>query len=66
MKGIIAYTNEEVVSRDFIGFHETCIFDEKAGIMLNPNFFKLIAWYDNEMGYSQKLLDLLERWIKPI
>ena len=66
MKGIIAYTNEEVVSRDFIGFHETCIFDEKAGIMLNPNFFKLIAWYDNEMGYSQKLLDLLERWVKPI
>lgn len=62
MKGIIAYTNEEAVSRDFIGFHETCIFDEKAGIMLNPNFFKLIAWYDNEMGYTQKLLDILEIW----
>lgn len=62
MKGIIAYTNEEVVSRDFIGFHETCIFDEKAGIMLNPNFFKIIAWYDNEMGYTQKLLDIIEIW----
>lgn len=62
MKGILAYTNEEVVSRDFIGFHETCIFDEKAGIMLNPNFFKIIAWYDNEMGYTQKLLDIIEIW----
>ncbi len=62
MKGIIAYTNEEVVSRDFIGFHEICIFDEKAGIMLNPNFFKIIAWYDNEMGYTQKLLDIIEIW----
>jgi glyceraldehyde 3-phosphate dehydrogenase len=62
LKGIIAYTNEEVVSRDFIGFHETCIFDEKAGIMLNPNFFKIIAWYDNEMGYTQKLLDIIEIW----
>lgn len=62
MKGIVAYTEDEVVSSDMLGMRETCIFDAKAGIMLNPNFVKLIAWYDNEIGYSNKLLDLVEVW----
>jgi len=59
MKGILAYTNEEVVSADFIGSTYSCIFDEKAGISLNKNFVKLVAWYDNEWGYSTRVLDLL-------
>lgn len=62
MKGIVAYTEDDVVSSDMIGMRETCIFDAKAGIMLNPNFVKLVAWYDNEIGYSNKLLDLVEVW----
>jgi glyceraldehyde 3-phosphate dehydrogenase len=61
-KGIVAYTEDEVVSSDILGLRETCIFDANAGIMLNPNFVKLIAWYDNEIGYSNKLLDLIEIW----
>jgi glyceraldehyde 3-phosphate dehydrogenase len=60
MKGILAYTEDEVVSSDFIGNTNASIFDAKAGIMLNETFVKLISWYDNEMGYSNKLLDLLE------
>ena len=44
---------------DFIGDARTCIFDEKAGIMLSPKFVKLVAWYDNEWGYSNKLVDLM-------
>ena len=59
MKGIINYTTDQVVSSDLTGFPETCIFDETAGIMLDNNFVKLIAWYDNEWGYSNKLLDLM-------
>ena len=59
MKGILGYTNEDVVSSDFIGDPRTSIFDEKAGIMLNPRFVKLVAWYDNEWGYSNKVLDLI-------
>ncbi len=59
MKGIICYTTDQVVSSDLTGFSETCIFDETAGIMLDDNFVKLIAWYDNEWGYSSKLLDLM-------
>ncbi len=59
MKGIIAYTDEPVVSRDFTTDPHTCIFDARAGIALNPNFVKLIAWYDNEWGYSNKALDLI-------
>ena len=59
MKGIICYTADQVVSSDLTGFSETCIFDETAGIMLDNNFVKLIAWYDNEWGYSSKLLDLI-------
>ncbi|MEG0780135.1 MAG: type I glyceraldehyde-3-phosphate dehydrogenase [Oscillospiraceae bacterium] len=58
MKGIIAYTNDQVVSADMIGNSNTCIFDETAGIMLDDNFVKLIAWYDNEWGYSSKVVDL--------
>lgn len=59
MKGIIEYTDEEVVSSDFIGSHSSCIFDSGAGIGLSPTFYKLIAWYDNEMGYSMRVADLL-------
>jgi len=58
-KGIIEYTEDEVVSSDFIGTSYSCIFDAKAGIALNPNFVKLIAWYDNEMGYSHRVIDLI-------
>ena len=59
MKGILGYTNEDLVSSDFIGDSRTSIFDEKAGIMLNPRFVKLVAWYDNEWGYSNKVLELI-------
>jgi glyceraldehyde 3-phosphate dehydrogenase len=61
-KGIVAYTEDDVVSSDFMGYKETCIFDASAGIMLNPNFVKLVAWYDNEMGYSTKILELISNW----
>ena len=59
MKGILAYTNEDVVSSDFIGETCTSIFDEKAGIALSDDFMKLVSWYDNECGYSNKVLDLI-------
>ena len=59
MKGIIACTADPVVSTDLTGFPQTCIFDEKAGIMLGEDFVKLIAWYDNEWGYTNKLIDLM-------
>jgi len=58
LKGILEYTEDQIVSSDLIGNANTCIFDAKAGIMLNPNFVKLIAWYDNEWGYSSKTVDL--------
>jgi glyceraldehyde 3-phosphate dehydrogenase len=58
LKGILGYTDEEVVSQDFVGDVRSSIFDAKAGISLNPNFVKLVAWYDNEWGYSNRLLDL--------
>ena len=58
-KGIVSYTNQMVVSSDFIGDINSCIFDEKAGIMLNDHFVKLVAWYDNEWGYSNKVVDLI-------
>ena len=60
MKGILAYTEEQVVSSDFIGSHYSCIFDKGAGIALNSRFYKLVGWYDNEMGYSVRVVDLLE------
>jgi glyceraldehyde 3-phosphate dehydrogenase len=59
MKGIVGYTEDQVVSQDFIGDERTCIFDSGAGVMLNSNFVKLVAWYDNETGYSNKLTDLI-------
>ncbi|MDH3699522.1 MAG: type I glyceraldehyde-3-phosphate dehydrogenase [Flavobacteriaceae bacterium] len=59
-KGIIGYTDEAVVSQDFVGDARTSIFDAGAGIELNSKFFKLISWYDNEAGYSNKLVDLAE------
>ena len=59
MKGIMAYTEDAVVSSDFIGDPHTSIFDAKAGIMLTDKFVKLVAWYDNEWGYSNKVVDLI-------
>jgi len=59
MKGIVAYTEDDVVSSDIIGEPCSCVFDAKAGIALNDHFVKLIAWYDNEWGYSSKVLDLI-------
>lgn len=58
MKGVLGYTEDEVVSQDFIGDARTSVFDKNAGIMLSPNFVKLVSWYDNEMGYCHKLADL--------
>jgi len=60
LNGILDYTDEDVVSSDFIGSPYSSIFDAGAGIGLNEKFFKLISWYDNEMGYSCRLLDLIE------
>lgn len=59
LDGILGYTDEMVVSSDFIGDSRTCIFDEKAGIILSSRFVKLVAWYDNEWGYSNKVIDLV-------
>ncbi len=59
LKGILGYTEDAVVSSDFITDPRTSIFDAKAGISLNPNFVKLVSWYDNEWGYSNKLIDLI-------
>ena len=59
MKGILGYTEDAVVSSDFYTDSRTSIYDATAGIALNSNFFKLIAWYDNEWGYSNKVLDLI-------
>ncbi|MCI0382504.1 MAG: type I glyceraldehyde-3-phosphate dehydrogenase [Chlamydiae bacterium] len=60
MKGIVGYTEEEVVSTDFVGDLRSCIFDKGAGIGLNPRFYKLVAWYDNEMGYAARVVDLVQ------
>ena len=59
LKGILGYTEEDVVSSDFLGDARTSIFDAKAGIALNPNFVKLVSWYDNEWGYSNKVIELI-------
>ena len=59
LKGILGYTEEDVVSSDFIGDSHSSIFDRHAGIALSDNFFKLVSWYDNEIGYSNRLLDLI-------
>ena len=58
LKGVLGYCDDLVVSQDFIGDKRTSIFDANAGMELNSNFFKIISWYDNECGYSNKLLDL--------
>jgi len=59
LKGILGYTEDEVVSTDFIGSTESSVFDAKAGISLNNNFVKLVSWYDNEYGYSRRVCDLV-------
>jgi len=64
MKGILGYTEDEVVSNDFLGDPRTSIFDANAGIALSPNFVKLVSWYDNEWGYSNKLVNLIEHIAK--
>jgi glyceraldehyde 3-phosphate dehydrogenase len=60
MKGVLGYTEDLVVSQDFIGDTRTSIFDANAGIALNDNFVKIVSWYDNEIGYSTKIVDLIE------
>ena len=60
MKGILGYTDEDVVSSDFIGSPYSSIFDQKAGISLTNDFVKLVSWYDNEAGYSTRVLDLIQ------
>lgn len=59
MKGVLGYTEEEVVSSDFIGDRRSSIYDAKAGIELNKNFFKVVSWYDNESGYAARCVDLM-------
>ncbi|KAL9269578.1 Glyceraldehyde-3-phosphate dehydrogenase, cytosolic-like protein [Drosera capensis] len=59
LKGILGYTEEDVVSTDFIGDSRSSIFDAKAGISLNENFVKLVSWCDNEWGYSSRVIDLI-------
>jgi glyceraldehyde 3-phosphate dehydrogenase len=61
LKGILGYTEDDVVSEDFKGDARTSIFDAKAGIALNDNFVKVVSWYDNEWGYSNKLIDMVEQ-----
>ncbi|HEX7366167.1 MAG TPA: type I glyceraldehyde-3-phosphate dehydrogenase [Pelobium sp.] len=60
LKGILGYTEDQVVSNDFLGDPRTSIFDAGAGIALNDNFVKVVSWYDNEWGYSNKIVDLLQ------
>jgi glyceraldehyde 3-phosphate dehydrogenase len=64
LKGILGYTEDMVVSSDFLGDARTSIFDAKAGIMLNDHFVKLVSWYDNEWGYSNKVLELIKHMFK--
>jgi glyceraldehyde 3-phosphate dehydrogenase len=60
LKGILGYTEDAVVSNDFLGDHRTSIFDAGAGIMLSSTFVKVVSWYDNEMGYSAKVVEFIE------
>ncbi|MFZ2432441.1 MAG: type I glyceraldehyde-3-phosphate dehydrogenase [Lutibacter sp.] len=60
LKGILGYTEEEVVSQDFVSEPRTSVFDAAAGLELNPNFYKIISWYDNEFGYATKIVELIE------
>jgi glyceraldehyde 3-phosphate dehydrogenase len=66
LKGILEFCEEELVSSDFIGSTASCIFDMKAGISLNSRFYKLIAWYDNEVGYSHRVVDLMRYMARKI
>merc|ERR1712060_890763 len=59
LKGILGYTDEDLVSTDFLGDNRSSIFDAKAGIQLSKTFVKLVSWYDNEMGYSNRVIDLI-------
>ncbi len=58
MKGVLGYTEDEVVSSDFLTDPRSSIFDKGAGIQLNNRFFKVVCWYDNEWGYSSRMIDL--------
>ncbi|WP_456377389.1 type I glyceraldehyde-3-phosphate dehydrogenase [Lutibacter sp.] len=60
LKGILGYTEDEVVSQDFVSEPRTSVFDAEAGLALNENFYKIISWYDNEFGYATKIVDLIE------
>ena len=64
LKGILGYTEDAVVSSDFLGCELTSIFDANAGVYLTDTFVKVIAWYDNEIGYSNKVLDLIAHMAK--
>jgi glyceraldehyde 3-phosphate dehydrogenase len=64
MAGILGYQNKDVVSSDFISSRYSSVFDEKAGIALTDNFVKLVSWYDNECGYSNRVLDLIKHMEK--
>jgi glyceraldehyde 3-phosphate dehydrogenase len=64
LKGVLAYTDEEVVSSDFLGDRHSSIFDAAAGIELNDRFFKVVSWYDNECGYANRCVDMIEMMAK--
>ena len=64
LTGILAYTEDEIVSSDMRGNNNSSIFDAKAGIALNDNFVKLVSWYDNEWGYSRRCLDLIGKFTR--
>lgn len=64
LKGILAYTEDAVVSSDFLGNTHTSIFDANAGVYLTDTFVKVISWYDNEIGYSNKVLELIAHMAK--
>ena len=64
LTGILGYTDEAVVSSDFIGYARTSVFNVDAGIQLSPTFVKVVSWYDNEWGYSNKVVELVEHMAK--
>ena len=64
LKGVLAYTEDAVVSSDFLGNTHTSIFDANAGVYLTDTFVKVISWYDNEIGYSNKVLELIAHLAK--
>ena len=64
LKGVLGYTEDAVVSSDFLGDTRTSIFDANAGVYLTENFVKVVSWYDNEIGYSNKVLDLIATMVR--